>query len=59
VLSFFEVGPKGEKVDEVLAHLGDLAQLGITHVHTGVRDCSRTDELELIGERLIPEAAKL
>jgi len=30
-------------------------------VHTGVhvRDCSRTDELELIGERLIPEAAKL
>ncbi len=31
----------------------------MTHVHMGVGDGSRTDWLELIGERIIPEAAKL
>ena len=36
-----------------------LAGLGVTHVQMGVADGSRTDWLELIGERIIPEAAKL
>ena len=55
-MGFFDIGPNGEKVDEVLTHLGELAKLGITHMHTGVRDGSRTDQLELFGERIIPAA---
>jgi F420-dependent oxidoreductase-like protein len=59
VMSFVDLGPEGEKADEVLAHLAELAALGVTHLHTGVADGSRTDELELFGDRIIPEAAKL
>jgi alkanesulfonate monooxygenase len=59
VMGFFDIGPNGEKVDEVLTHLGELAKLGITHMHTGVRDGSRTDQLELFGERIIPAAREL
>ncbi len=60
VISVLDVGSEnGEKVDDVLAHLAELAALGITHVHTGIRDCSSTSELEILGERVIPEAAKL
>jgi F420-dependent oxidoreductase-like protein len=59
VMSFVDIGPEGEKADEVLAHLAELAALGVTHLHTGVADGSRTEELEIFGERIIPEAAKL
>jgi hypothetical protein len=31
----------------------------VTHVQLGVGDGSKTDVLELIGERIIPEAARL
>ena len=40
-------------------HLRDLAGLGVTHVQLGVGDGSKTDVLELIGERIIPAAARL
>jgi F420-dependent oxidoreductase-like protein len=59
VMGFFDIGTEGEKVGEVLAHLEELATLGITHVHTGVRDGSRTDQLEIFGERIIPAAREL
>ena len=48
-------GPDGENVDEILAHLKDLATLGVEHVHSRGLDGSRTDWLEVIGERIIPE----
>jgi alkanesulfonate monooxygenase len=59
VMSPLDPGPNGEKVDDVLEHLRELAGHGVTHTHMRVLDGSRTDWLELIGERVIPEAAKL
>jgi alkanesulfonate monooxygenase len=59
VMGPIDPGPNGENVDATLEHLRDLAGLGVTHVQMGVGDGSKTDVLELIGERIIPEAAKL
>ncbi len=52
-------GPNGEHVDATLEHLAELAALGVSHLHMRVLDGSRTDWLELVGERIIPEAKKL
>ena len=51
-------GPNGENVDAVLAHLKDLAALGVTHVHSRGLDGSRPDWLEVLGERVIPEISR-
>jgi alkanesulfonate monooxygenase len=51
-------GTHGEHVDSVLAHLQDLAALGVSHVHTRCGDASDPSWLELFGERIIPEAAR-
>ena len=59
VMGPVDPGPNGENVDATLEHLRDLAGLGVTHVQLGIGDGSKTDVLELIGERIIPEAAKL
>jgi alkanesulfonate monooxygenase len=59
VMGPIDPGPNGENVDATLEHLRDLAALGVTHVQLGIGDGSSTDVLELIGERIIPEAAKL
>ena len=59
VMGPVDPGPDGEKVDATLEHLADLAALGVSHVHMIGGDGSRTDWLELIGERIIPEAKKL
>ncbi|GAA2028723.1 LLM class F420-dependent oxidoreductase [Terrabacter terrae] len=58
VMGPVDPGPNGENVDATLEHLRELAGLGVTHVQMRVADGSRTDWLELIGERIIPEAAK-
>jgi len=58
VMSVLDPGQKGEKVDDVLAQLQQLAALGITHTHTGIRDASSPAALEMFGEKIIPEAAK-
>jgi F420-dependent oxidoreductase-like protein len=58
VMSQIDPGPNGEHVDAVLEHLRELADLGVGHVHMRALDGSRTDWLELIGERIIPEAWK-
>ena len=59
VMGPVDPGPNGENVDATLEHLRDLAGLGVTHVQLGVGDGSKTDVLELIGERIIPAAARL
>jgi len=45
--------------DAVLADFAKLAALGITHAHSRVPAVETIKPLELIGEQLIPEAAKL
>ena len=58
VMSSVDPGPDGENVDAILAHLEDLAALGVTHVHGRGLDGSRTDWLELLGERVIPAISR-
>ncbi len=57
VMSRLDLGEHGEGVDAALEHLRDLSALGVTHVHTGIRDGSSTSEIERFGDRVIPEAA--
>ncbi len=51
-------GPDGQKVDDLLDQLRGLAKLGIEHVHGWVPDSATIRPLELMGERVIPEAAR-
>jgi alkanesulfonate monooxygenase SsuD/methylene tetrahydromethanopterin reductase-like flavin-dependent oxidoreductase (luciferase family) len=58
VMMPLDVGADGEHVDAILARLQELAGLGVEHVHSTIRDVSTIRPLEVIGERIIPEAAK-
>jgi alkanesulfonate monooxygenase len=52
-------GPNGEKVDELVQRIRELAALGIQHVHGAVPDVASITRLEILGERVIPEVASL
>ncbi len=58
VMTAVDPGVHGENVDAVLTQLQELAALGITHTHTGIKDASSPAAFELFGDRIIPEAAK-
>ncbi len=51
-------GAEGEKVDGMLEELRHLAGLGFTEAHGVVPEVWRIAPLELIGERVVPEAAR-
>jgi F420-dependent oxidoreductase-like protein len=55
----FDVGEDGERVDEILAELQELASLGFTTVHGHVKDVQALRPLEIMAERVIPAAATL
>lgn len=59
VMSGLNPGESGEHAEQVLTRLQELAALGVTHVHTGLRDGSNPAELEVWGEHVIPEASRL
>ena len=52
-------GPNGEHADDVLEELRRLAGLGFTQAHNSPRAPVTVEMLEVLGERVIPEAAKL
>ena len=54
----FDLGAHGERVDETLAKLHDLAELGIDTAHGKVFDAGGITALELMGTEIIPVAAK-
>ena len=54
----FDLGEHGEKVDETLATLQRLAELGIHVAHGRLADVYDIDNLELMGREIIPAAAK-
>jgi alkanesulfonate monooxygenase len=59
MVSPFDPGRNGENVDALLEKLRGLAGLGFTQAHASWRGGPATVEaLEMLGERLIPEAAK-
>lgn len=55
----FEVGERGEKVDDLVGQLHWLAGMGIETVIGSVKDVWRIEPLEIIGERVIPAVAEL
>jgi alkanesulfonate monooxygenase len=59
VMMPIDVGSDGANIDGLLERMRGFAELGITHVHSSIRDVATIRPLELIGERLIPEMAKL
>lgn len=58
-ISRFDVGERGQKVDQVLEQLHALAGMGIETVIASVSDVWRIEPLEVIGERVIPAVAAL
>ena len=59
VMMPIDVGTDGANIDELLERMRGFAELGITHVHSTVKDVVAPRTLDLIGERLLPEMAKL
>ena len=59
MLTRWDPGPNGENVDAILTELRSLAALGVTHVQGSVKDVSTITPLEILGERVVPEAARL
>ncbi len=57
VLQVVDVGEDGEKADQAVESLRQLAALGVTHVQTGLRGEDPMKTLQLIGERVIPTVA--
>ena len=53
----FDLGERGERVDNTLAALHDLAGLGIQTVYGGVKDAHLLRPLVLMVERVIPAVA--
>jgi F420-dependent oxidoreductase-like protein len=59
VISQLDPGAQGENAEAVLTQLQELAALGITHTHTGMKDASSEAAFGIWAETIIPEAAKL
>jgi alkanesulfonate monooxygenase len=53
-----QLGRDGENVDSLLEQMRALAALGISHVHGRLPQVSTITPLELLGERVIPVAAR-
>ncbi|HEX4702511.1 MAG TPA: LLM class F420-dependent oxidoreductase [Pseudonocardiaceae bacterium] len=57
VYHLFDPGPNGERVDETIAALQNLADLGVDTAIGGVRDVHTITPLEIIGREIIPAVA--
>ncbi|MHB8452979.1 MAG: LLM class F420-dependent oxidoreductase [Mycobacteriales bacterium] len=55
----FDLGEKGERVEETIEHLHAMAELGIEVAHGGLRGVGSLRPLELMAERVIPAVASL
>jgi len=55
----FDLGARGERVEQTVEHLHELAELGIEVAHGTLVNVSRPGTLELMAERVIPAAAAL
>jgi F420-dependent oxidoreductase-like protein len=55
----FDLGPRGERIQQTIEHLHELAELGIEVAHGTLADVSQPGTLDLMAERVIPAAAAL
>jgi alkanesulfonate monooxygenase len=58
VMQPLDVGEHGEKADQVIDNLRDLAGLGISHVHVSARGTDPLPYVRILGERIIPAVAE-
>lgn len=58
VMMSLDPGADGEKVDALLEQLRGLAALGVAEVHGYVPQVASSRRLELLGTRVVPEAAR-
>ncbi len=58
VMGPIDPGPNGEKVDALLAELERLAGLGVTLIQGSLPNVDTITPLDILGERVIPLAAK-
>ena len=59
VIGPLDPGPDGANVDSLLESMRALAGLGITHYHGSVPDVARITPLEILADKVLPEAARL
>jgi alkanesulfonate monooxygenase SsuD/methylene tetrahydromethanopterin reductase-like flavin-dependent oxidoreductase (luciferase family) len=59
VMQMLDLGPNGERVDQVVDEVAALAELGVTHIHTGVIDDDPLRYVSVAAEKLIPVLADL
>jgi F420-dependent oxidoreductase-like protein len=55
----FDLGEHGERVNQTIEHLHELAELGVQVAHGGVIGAATLRPLELMGERVIPAISAL
>lgn len=53
----FDLGPDGERVEETIEHLRELASLGIDVAHGGVLNVGSMRPLQIMAEQVLPAAA--
>jgi F420-dependent oxidoreductase-like protein len=53
----FDVGANGERVDQTLADLRELADLGIQVAHGRIEDVQDLTQLQVLGEKVVPAVA--
>jgi alkanesulfonate monooxygenase len=58
IIGPLDPGPAGERVEDLLESMRRLGALGITHYHGSVPQVASIRPLELLGERVIPNAAE-
>jgi alkanesulfonate monooxygenase len=58
VMRPLDVGPDGEGVDDLITELKRLHDLGVTHVHSRIKDVQHITPLRILGERVIPVIAE-
>ncbi|HEX3899075.1 MAG TPA: LLM class F420-dependent oxidoreductase [Mycobacteriales bacterium] len=59
VMGSMDPGQDGENVDAMLETMRSMHELGVTHFHGTVPNVASIRPLEIIAERVMPEAAKL
>ena len=55
----FDLGPRGERVEQTIEHLHELADLGIEVAHGTLANVRRPGTLDLMAEQVIPAVAAL
>lgn len=59
VIYTFDVGERGERVEQIISDLRELAEQGFTVAHGPVKDVETLDPLRIIGEQVVPAVADL